>query len=132
MSEAAQLRRGVSEFGDLLARLVERTEGAAGAVMTDDRGDAVDFAFYAEEISELDIQICGAQATQTLFKLDGQSVVFGLGHPWAVLVEARLGRLVLGPLSREYLMALVLDRHANVARALEHFVEFRAEMAQLV
>lgn len=120
-----------TEFGRVLAPLVEHTPGAVAAVLSDEQGDAIDFAHDPEEISDLDVQLLGAQIGQSVLRLHLSARRHRLQAP-CLLVEARTSRFVAGAVADDYILALLLDRGANVARALEAFDRVRVRLAMLL
>ena len=114
------IHEGVSEFGRMLAQLVRRVPGALGAVLSDDLGDAVDFAYRPNGLSEVDIQLCGAQIGQFIERLARGS--WAREHPIEhVLVECDRGSLLFGRVTPGYIVSLRLDRSANLGLARRHF-----------
>jgi len=112
--------RGVSEFGELLAELLEATPGACGAVLSDGVDDTIDTAHRPSEISALDVCIAGAQVGQAMTRLTVSAIIFGVGRPQVVL-EAPDKVLITKVLWEEYLLTLVLRPHANITRAMRDF-----------
>jgi hypothetical protein len=108
-----------TEFGRALEPLMD-VPGALGAVLADDRGYAVDYIRDDDRISELDVQIVGAQLGHALEQLDGTARARGLGAP-VVLLEGRDRALLAGPLSDGFALAFLLRRPANVALAMQRF-----------
>jgi predicted regulator of Ras-like GTPase activity (Roadblock/LC7/MglB family) len=120
-----------TEFGRELAPLVATIPGARGAVLSDSQGDAIDFAHHPADISELDVQLLGAQIGQAMLRLSGGSARHHLHDP-AVLVEGTEANLVASAIAGTYILALLLDRRANLAVALSAFVRTRARIARLL
>lgn len=112
--------RGVSEFGELLAELLEATPGSCGAVLSDGVDDTIDTAHRPSEISALDVCIAGAQVGQPMTRLTVSAIIFGLGRPQVVL-EGVDRVLIIKLLWEEYLLTLVLRPHANITRAMRDF-----------
>lgn len=113
--------RGISEFGLTLSQLLDRTPGAIGAVLCDGEGDAIDFAHRPAQITELDIQIAGAQVGQAIERIKGNAMLFGLGRFPRCLVECAGGMLIAAPVGSEYIFCAVLSRRANVGKAMQSF-----------
>jgi hypothetical protein len=114
------VQRGVSEFGDLLGEMLAKIPGARGAVLSDGSDDTIDTANRAGDISVIDVCIAGAQVGQAMVRLTEDSLLHGLGRP-QVLIETETGVVVSKLLVREYLLTLILRRHANLARAMREF-----------
>jgi predicted regulator of Ras-like GTPase activity (Roadblock/LC7/MglB family) len=125
------IARGISEFGELLAELTEATPGARGAVLSDGRGDAIDFAHRPERIGELDLQIAGAQVGQAMARLQHDAVRFRLGAVDLVLQGSR-GTLLTSQVGREYLLTLMLEQDANIGVAARRFARTRGELLRLL
>jgi hypothetical protein len=125
------VRRGISEFGEALAELVEDTPGAWGAVLSDGRGEAIDFAHRESEISELDLQIAGAQVGQAMTRLQRTATIFGLGQADVVLQGSR-ATLCTSQLYSEYLVTLLLDHDCNIARAAQSFSRMRSVLREML
>lgn len=123
--------RGVSEFGDLLGELLAVTPGAQGAVLSDGVDDTIDTAFRPAEISRLDVCIAGAQVGQPMTRLNISTIIFGLGRT-LVVVEAGEIVLLTKVLWEEYLLTLILDRRANIARAMRDFEDTGDKVLELL
>jgi hypothetical protein len=120
-----------TEFGNALAELVLSVPGAIGAVLCDQFGESIDFAHDPRAIAEIDVQIAGAQVIQTVMRVDEGARRHGLGEI-DMLVEALHGALLAMPLQREYALVLLLEPHANVARALAAFPSARERITALL
>jgi predicted regulator of Ras-like GTPase activity (Roadblock/LC7/MglB family) len=125
------IRRGISEFGEVLAELVESTPGAWGAVLSDSRGDPIDFAHRRSAISELDLQIAGAQVGQALARLQRTATAHGLGQV-DVVIQGSRATLCSAQLFTDYLVTLMLDHDCNIARATERFSRVRASLRDML
>ena len=123
--------RGVSEFGDLLGELIAATPGARGAVLSDGVDDTIDTAHRPAEISALDLCIAGAQVGQAMCRLDIDAIIFGLGRA-QIVVEADDLILICKVLWEKYLLTMLLDRRANIARAMRDFEETGAQVLTLL
>lgn len=129
---ANRIDRGVSEFGELLAELIETTPGAYGAVLSDGVDDTIDTAYRPAEISDIDICIMGAQVGQPMTRLNISAIIFGLGRP-QVVIEAGEVVLISKVLWERYLLTLALHgQHANIARAMRDFDETAALVLALL
>lgn len=113
---------GVSEFGELLAELLAATPGAHGAVLSDGVDDTIDTAHRPAIISALDICIAGAQIGQPMTRLNISTIIFGLGRA-EVVIEASNSVLITKVLWEQYLLTMVLDPRANIARAMRDLEE---------
>jgi hypothetical protein len=123
--------RGVSEFGDLLGDLLAVTPGAMGAVLSDGVDDTIDTAHRPAEISAIDVCIAGAQVGQAMTRLNVSTLIFGLG-PAQVVIEASTGVLISKVLWEEYLLTVILQPQANIARAMRDFEETAARVLELL
>lgn len=130
-AEHQHIDRGVSEFGELLGKLLASTPGAYGAVLSDGVDDTIDTAHRTAEISALDICIAGAQVGQAMTRLNISTIIFGLGRA-QVVVEAGETVLISKVLWEDYLMTMVLHRRANIARAMRDFDETGAKLLALL
>lgn len=117
---AEPISPGVSEFGERMALLLDEFPTASGAVLSDATGEPIDSARRAARIEEIDIQIAGAQIGQTMARLYGNAIIFGLGTP-TVIAEADGGMILARPIMREYLFTLVIDGTTSLSRALIAF-----------
>ncbi|TPV94004.1 MAG: hypothetical protein B7733_17640 [Myxococcales bacterium FL481] len=126
-----EISTGVSEFGSQLAQLVGAVPGAQAAVVSDHRGDAVDFAHVPSMTDALHVQLVGAQIGQTMQRLRVSSIIHGLGHP-IVVVECSDATLIAAPLDRDYLLTLALSEHASLARALAEISLARGPLRALL
>lgn len=119
MIRAIKSRFG-TEFGAVLEPMVETTPGAVAAVLSDEQGDAIDFAHDPNEISDLDVQLLGAQIGQTVLALEKVYRRHRLDEP-ALLVESAHHGLLACSLRGHYILAMLLDRRSNVAAAFTAF-----------
>jgi predicted regulator of Ras-like GTPase activity (Roadblock/LC7/MglB family) len=127
----AAVERGISEFGEVLADLVESTPGAQGAVLSDGRGEAIDFAHRPTQVTALDVQIAGAQVGQVMAKLQRSATIFGLGVA-DVVVQGTRGTLFTSQLYSEYLLTVMLDHDCNIARITLRCAEVRATIRDML
>lgn len=120
-----------SEFADPLRR-VASVPGVVGVVLSDDVGYAIDYVHDPTALSDLDVQIVGAQLGQPLSRLlqtarssaaMTNAVVLAEGHDRTVLCAAVAG---------DYVMAALLDNPANLALALQRFESTRTALAALL
>lgn len=116
----APISRGICEFGECMAQLLEQLPHARGAVLSDGYGEPIDAAHRIDLISEIDIQIAGAQIGQALARVRTGSTIFGLGAP-TVITECDDGMIIARPLLDEYLLTLVSGGSASLSRALRAF-----------
>ncbi len=113
-----------TEFGLALQTMVVGTPGAVAAVVSDDEGDAIDYAHDPEEMDALDVQLLAAQISQSLFRVDGTASNFGLDAPVLLLETSRYG-LVASPVADDYVVAMLMERRANMGRAFDCFRQGR-------
>lgn len=112
--------RGVSEFGELLAELLEAVPEACGAVLSDGVDDTIDTAHRPAEISALDICIAGAQVGQPMTRLNITAIIFGLGRP-QIVIECANKVLISKVLWQEYLLTVILHPQVDIERAMRAF-----------
>ncbi|MEM6290891.1 MAG: hypothetical protein AAGA54_06480 [Myxococcota bacterium] len=103
-----------------LQTMVVGTPGAVAGVVSDDDGDAIDYAHDPEEIDALDVQLLAAQISQSLFRVDRTATWFGLDAPVLLLETSRYG-LVASPVAEAYVVAMLMERRANMGRAFDCF-----------
>lgn len=111
---------GLSELGQELAQLVADTPGAIGAVLTDEEDDPIDMAHIPEQVTELEIQLAGAQIGQTIVRLDAQTRAAGLGAA-TVLVECSRGALCTTRLNADVILTMQLQPGSGFGRAFREF-----------
>ena len=119
-----------TEFGVALEPLMA-VPGALGAVLSDDRGYAIDFVRDHDRISEIDLQIAGAQLGQALQRLATSVDKLGWRAPF-VMLETPQRALLAGPLWEGFALAYLLQTPANVALALKRFGVGRDRIADLL
>ena len=127
---AVQARFG-TEFGAVLEPMVETTPGAIAAVLSDEQGDAIDFAHDPAEIEDVDVQLLGAQIGQTVLALEKIYRRHQLDRP-ALLVESDQHGLLACSLRDHYILALLLERKSNVGAAFAAFGKARARLDALL
>jgi hypothetical protein len=120
-----------TEFGRVLASMVLAVPGATAAVLSDDEGNAIDYVHDPRVISELDIQLVGAQIGQSILRVDASARRRGISGP-ALLVEADQQSFAAAAVVERFVVALVLERHANFARALDLLLDARLVLGPLL
>jgi hypothetical protein len=120
-----------TEFGAVLEPMVETTPGAIAAVLSDDQGNAIDFAHDPAEISDIDVQLLGAQIGQTILALETIYRRHHLHRP-ALLVESAQHGLLTASLREHYILVLLLDHRSNVAAAFTAFAHARDHLTALL
>ncbi len=128
---ASPIDRGISEFGECMAALLESLPAARGAVLSDAWGEPIDGARRSWVISEIDLQLAGAQIGQPMARLRRNAIVFGLGKP-TVIAEASEGLILARPVAKEYLFTLVAASTLSLSRALLAFEHCASELETLV
>lgn len=120
-----------TDFGRVLERMTRSTEGAIAAVLSDEEGDAIDYAHDPQEVDELDVQLLAAQTGQSVLQLEVlyRARKFAGG---SMLLETERQCLVTSAVADHYVLALLLERQANVARALSVFEDGRTQIARLL
>lgn len=118
-TDSASIDPGISEFGELLAEYLSAVDDCRGAVITDEDGHPIDYARRKDAISELDIQIVGAQIERPLTILRERS-----REPDAlrVTIDAARGVLVAAAIGREYALA-ALHTPASPRRSVTQIEE---------
>lgn len=125
-----QTRLG-TEFGCALERMVLRTPGAYASVVSDEEGDAIDYAHDPDRIDGLEVQLLGAQLGMPLFKLHSTADAQGFTDP-LLMVETRTHNLVASPVRHAFVVAMLLERRANLGLALEAFSDGRDALSALL
>jgi hypothetical protein len=120
-----------TEFGAVLEPMVDMTPGAVAAVLSDDQGDAIDFAHDPAEISEIDVQLLGAQIGQTVLAMEPIYRRHQLVGP-SMLVESAQHGLLACSLRGHYILALLLERKSNVGAAFAAFDHARRRLDALL
>ncbi len=119
-----------TEFGRALEPLMS-VPGALGAVLSDERGYAVDFVRHPDRVSEIDLQIVGAQLGQPLQRVATSADKGGWRAP-IVMIEGPNRLVLAGPLWEGFALAFLLQMPANVALALKRFGAGRDQIADLL
>lgn len=120
-----------TEFGEALRSMVERTPGAFAGVVSDDQGLAIDYAHVPSLIEGIDVQLLGAQLGLPLFRLSRTAAGQGITAP-LVMLETETHSLVASPISNAFVVAMLLDQHANLGLALSAFADSRDTLGALL
>ncbi|MBA3549344.1 MAG: hypothetical protein H0T76_22960 [Nannocystis sp.] len=131
----APIFRGFSEFGELLADFIATTPSIRGAILTDDKGDPIDFTHRHALLSALDAQIAGAQVEQTTLRIQAWCARHGLGS-CEILVEASHGMLLSGAPQQDCVLSCLHTRHEgdddDPELLLTRFAALRRQIAELL
>lgn len=124
---------GFSEFGQALGTFLTDRGNIRGAILTDNRGDPVDFAHRPARMSALDVQIAGAQVEAVTGRVQAWCERKGLGS-CEILVEASHGLLLSGIPGRECVLASLHDHapHVDPLGQLAAFSALRRRIAALI
>lgn len=120
---------GFSEFGQALGGFLAARANVRGAVLTDNRGDPIDFAHRPAELTALDIQIVGSQVESVSARVQAWCTRHNLGS-CEILVEASHGLLLSGVPARECVLTS-LHNHATYADPLGQLAAFAALRRQI-
>ncbi len=120
-----------TEFGEALRSMVERTPGAFAGVVSDDQGLAIDYAHVPSRIEGIDVQLLGAQLGMPLLRLHRTAAAQGITAPM-VMLETCTHNLVASPVSDAFVVAMLLDRRANLGVALSAFARSRDTLEALL
>ncbi len=101
-------------FKNLLSRLLEDIPGALGAIIIDWEGEAVDQVTRSDEY---DIKVLGAHSGIVLGMLRDAIVRVASGTLDEVLIRTDQNKIMMVPLTDEYLLVLQLEQAAITARA---------------
>jgi hypothetical protein len=124
---------GFSEFGQALGEFMADRHNVRGAILTDNRGDPVDFAHRPAAMSALDVQIAGAQVEAVTARVQAWCTRHNLG-PCEILVEASHGLLLTGAPNDECVLASLHNHatHADPLGQLAAFAALRRRIAGLI
>lgn len=120
-----------TEFGEALRAMVERTPGAFAGVVSDDQGLAIDYVHVPSRIEGIDVQLLGAQLGLPLFRLNQTAAGQGITDPMVIL-ETGTHNLVASPVSDDFIVAMLLERRANLGVALSAFARSRDTLQALL
>ncbi len=101
-------------FKSLLNRLLEDIPGALGAVIIDWEGEAVD---QVARINDYDIKVLGAHSGIILNLLREALSRIGSGDLEDAVIRTGENKILIAPLTEDYLLVLYLGSAAIVARA---------------
>ena len=104
-----------------------------GAILTDDKGDPIDFTHRHALLSALDAQIAGAQVEQTTTRIQACCDRLGLGS-CEILVEASHGILLSGVPQRDCVLSCLHERREDddAESLLARFAALRRRIAELI
>lgn len=124
---------GFSEFGQALGAFLASRANVRGAILTDNRGDPIDFAHRPDQLTALDIQIAGAQVESTATRVQAWCTRHNLGT-CEILVEASHGLLFCGIPGRECVLTSLHDHaaYADPLGQLAAFTALRRRIATLI
>lgn len=127
------LFRGYSEFGEVLAEFAASDPSLRAAILTDDKGDPIDFTHRHALLSALDAQIAGAQVEQTTLRIQAWCARLGLGS-CEILVEASHGVLLSGAPQRDCVLSCLHSRSEDddPEQRLARFAALRRRIAELI
>lgn len=101
-------------FKKLLTRLLEDIPGAVGAIIIDWEGEAVD---QVTRVDEYDIKILGAHSGIILGMIREVLTRIDSGELDEVVIRTEQNKIMMNPLTEDYLLILQLDESAITARA---------------
>lgn len=119
-----------SDFGRVIENLMD-LPGAWGAVLVDDDGYAIDYVYDPRRLTELDIQLIGAQVGHAAIQLQASAQKLDLGTP-AAIVEGKQGALIIGPVGLHYVLTFVLRPDADPIAALALYEAVRSTVEHLL
>ncbi len=102
-------------FKQALTEIVERTEGATGALIMGMDGIAVERVLLPEA-SDANMDVAAAEVTSLLRSAMRAGVNTGLGAPEELVVNFREARVLSRLLSSEYFVVLALRPDGNLGR----------------
>jgi len=101
-------------FKSLLKRLLEDIPGALGAIIVDWEGESVD---HVARIGDYDIEVLGAHSGIILSQLRGALSRVDSGELDQVVIRTEENKILIAPLTEDYLLILQLGKDSIVARA---------------
>lgn len=101
-------------FKSLLSRLLDDIPGALGAIIIDWEGESVD---QVARINEYDIKVLGAHSGIILNQLRQVLTRVGSGQLEDVVIRCGEKKILIAPMTDEYLLVLHLGADAIVSRA---------------
>ncbi|SDZ89537.1 Predicted regulator of Ras-like GTPase activity, Roadblock/LC7/MglB family [Desulfuromusa kysingii] len=101
-------------FKSLLKRLLEDIPGALGAIIVDWEGESVD---HVTRVDDYDIKVLGAHGGIILSQLKDTLSRIDSGELEQVVIRAGEKKILISPLTEEYLLILELGQAAIAARA---------------
>lgn len=120
-----------TEFGSTLRTMVLRTPGAFAGVVSDEEGDAIDYAHDPDRIDGLEVQLLGAQLGLPLFRLQDTATARGIEDP-LLMIETDRHSLVASAVNASFVVVMLLERHANLGLALSAFSRGRDTLRDLL
>lgn len=119
-----------SDFGRIIENLMD-VPGAKGAVLVDDDGYAIDYVHDPNLLTEIDVQLIGAQVGQIIARTQHSVEKHDLGTA-VVIVEGDHGSLIAGAVGIVYVLAFLLERDSSLEQGLHHFEAVRSTVEHLL
>lgn len=101
-------------FGNVLQRMVEEVGGGIGAVLMGYDGIAIDE--YFRSVPGVDLQMMAVEYANVLKEIRKASEILDTGIMEEVAIRTERFHVIIRIISREYFVALTLDRDGNVGK----------------
>jgi predicted regulator of Ras-like GTPase activity (Roadblock/LC7/MglB family) len=101
-------------FSEILQRIVEETGGGVGAVLMGYDGIAIEQFFVPDQ--DVDLQMVVVEYSNVLKEIRKTAEILRLGDMEEISIRTARYILVIRMLSREYFVALIIDREGNFGK----------------
>jgi predicted regulator of Ras-like GTPase activity (Roadblock/LC7/MglB family) len=101
-------------FSEILQRIVEETAGGVGAVLMGYDGIAIEQFFVPDQ--DVDLQMVVVEYSNVLKEIRKTAEILSLGDMEEISIRTTRYILVIRMLSREYFVALIIDREGNFGK----------------
>lgn len=105
-------------FKKILMELVEATEGASGAILTDWEGEAVEQYSLSDEF---ELKLIGAHKGIILNRMKEIQHRFLPGDVHEAVISTNTHHIIIGTIGEDYALVMTLHRNALVALAMHNF-----------
>ncbi len=118
---------GSSIFGQILRDIVVTLPGALGAILIDWEGEAVD-EFSC--IGTAKLRLVGAHWGIAYCQASSLLANQGLGPPGELILGFKKQQIIIRPITKDYLVLIVLQQEANLGRARHRLKEAVARLQE--
>ncbi len=105
-------------FKKILMELVESTQGASGAILTDWEGEAVE---QYSLVDEFELKLIGAHKGIILNRMKEIQHRFLSGDVTEAVISTKTHHVIIGTIDEDYSLIMTLERNALVALATRNF-----------